>query len=223
MATSRVKKNPATVKSDTKAVETKVVDPKPHHHGNYYELLVEHFAKPSTIIDAATFLAELNKIDAGVAAKKVETFLENAKIDQTLEVKAGTGANEGQFLIARVPQSAQHKEMKVKAKETKVKKVAEKKGAKTEKQQSTKLVVEKKDTQQNVLAKFLSKGFYTLEHTLEVMRSVPVFEGKTDKRITDAIRDMTTRSRFAEWLTAHGFKVEKREHKGQTEFHLAHI
>ena len=97
-------KNPVAVKTETKAVEQHKVEV-----NGSYDFLVEHFHQPSTIIDAATALAELNKIDPNIAAKKVETFLENAKVDRTLEVKAGTDSNEGQFLISRVPQSAQRK------------------------------------------------------------------------------------------------------------------
>jgi hypothetical protein len=74
-----------------------------------YEFLVNQFKEPVTIIDAATALAAHSHIDAHIATKKVEAFIENAKIDRALEVRAGTGNNEGQFIIARVPQSAQRK------------------------------------------------------------------------------------------------------------------
>lgn len=95
-------------KKSTAAKKTKVAEKKIEVNGSY-EFLVAHFHQPSTIIDAATALAGHSKIDPQIAAKKVEAFLENAKIDQTLEVKAGTGSNDGQFLIARVPQSTQRK------------------------------------------------------------------------------------------------------------------
>lgn len=102
--------------ADKTSVERKVQKEKQPQDGNgTYAFLVKHFENPSTIIDAATALAGHSKIDPQVAVRKVEQFLENAKLDQGLEVKAGTGANDGQFLIARVPQSAQRKETSVKA------------------------------------------------------------------------------------------------------------
>lgn len=99
-AMTKTKKTAAMTKTKTE------VNKKIEVNGSY-EFLVGHFVNPSTIIDVATALAQHSKIDPQIAAKKVEQFLENAKLDQTLEVRAGTGSNEGQYIIARVPQGAQ--------------------------------------------------------------------------------------------------------------------
>lgn len=93
-----------------KAVVSEVGHPVVLVHANgSYEFLINSFAKPVTIVDAAVLLAEHGKYPGDVAVKKVEAFLENAKIDRALEVRAGTGSNAGQYVIVRVPKAAQRK------------------------------------------------------------------------------------------------------------------
>ena len=128
-----------TTKTSNNAVGTKIKAPithaeqpkeapateQPVHVNGSYEFLVDQFKEPLTIINAATALAGHSHINAHIAAKKVEEFLENAKIDRTLEVRAGTGSNEGQFLIARVPQNAQRKHGGKEGREVKKEKIQE--------------------------------------------------------------------------------------------------
>lgn len=119
----------ATKTKKTATAKTETAEQKIEVNGSY-DFLISHFAEPSSIIDAATALAGDSKMDPQIAVKKVEQFLENAKIDQTLEVRAGTGSNEGQYIIARVPQSAQRKNggREVKKAEKSVGKTAKKVG-----------------------------------------------------------------------------------------------
>ena len=202
MATATV-----AVKTETKTA-TKAVEQHKVEVNGCYEFFVKHFHVPSTIIDAATALAELNKIDPNIAVKKVETFLENAKVDRTLEVKAGTGSNEGQFLITRVPQSAQRKNGGREVKKTAVVKTA------MRMTESTGQFGFIRSEVRSAAALALSKGFLTIAAAAESV-------AKTAGVDAPVARAGIAKILNAEWMAKHGWAVKKRESKEGLEYHLA--
>ena len=201
-------KKPVAVKAETKKV--KVAEHKVEVNGSY-EFLVKHFHAPSTIIDAATALAEHSKIDPNIAVKKVETFLENAKVDRTLEVKAGTGSNEGQFLIARVPQSAQRKNGGREVKKAAVAKTV----IKTAKDAGHFEFIRSEVRSAAAIA--LSKSFLTIAAAAEsVAKTVGVGVPVARAGIANILN--------VEWMAKHGWAVKKRDSKdGNHEYHLAKL
>jgi hypothetical protein len=190
MATKTAKKT--VTKTKTSPAEPKVVV------NGSYEFLVGHFKEPSTIIDAATALAGHSKIDPQIAVKKVEQFLENAKIDQALEVRAGTGGNDGQYLIARVPQGAQRKNGGREVKKATEKKATEKKA--TEKKATG-------ETQHEAVFAAL-KTFHTIKDVLPIVMASPAFVGRTEKRVLQKIHWVLGAKKLQKKL---GYLLKKRE------------
>lgn len=194
MATKTSKKVVAKTETKTSTAQQK----KTEGNGSY-DFLVGHFEKPSTLIDAATALAEHSKIDPNVATKKIEAFLENAKLDSTLEVRAGTGKNIGQFVIARVPQGSPAKEAPMKVQK------------KTEK--------EKGVTQQSEMIRILSHAAITTEDFEEALKGSSAFHGKTKERIRGAIAWALSK-RASEAFTKSGKRLVAQEKGGKKTYHL---
>jgi len=181
-----------------------------------YEFLVASFAKPVTIVDAAVLLAEHGKFPGDVAAKKVEAFLENAKIDPALEVQVGTGSNAGQYMIARVPQGARRGEKKA---------VAEKKSPKAAGPVRKAIASVSgggkfRPSQQAAAIAFLRGGHRTVDAVIAHL--APLFPGKPKKTLGSNLRWLLGNPRNV--LGAAGVKLSKQEAKsGEVTYTLVSV